>query len=58
MNLSKGLNSEYWTAEQIEAHCKAIGADKPPEKPKTGLGITASQMVQGSNHYSRSGGEW
>lgn len=56
--LDKGLKVETWSRERLEAHLKEIGAEKPPEKPKTGLGITASQMIQGSNHYSRSGGEW
>lgn len=27
----KGLERKFWTPEQIEAHLKAIGADKPPE---------------------------
>ncbi len=52
------VTSTYWTPERIEAHCKAIGADKPPASQKSGLSITAPQQRQGSAHYSRRGGEW
>ncbi|MEC0372316.1 hypothetical protein [Paenibacillus chibensis] len=56
--MDKGLKTTYWTPEQIEAHCKAIGADKVPAKSKKVTSITAPQQTQGSNHYSHRGGEW
>ncbi|MFU1797355.1 hypothetical protein ACM1RC_26050 [Paenibacillus azoreducens] len=44
--LDKGLKREQWTPEQIEAHCKEIGADKPP-KPRNELANEITAFKQG-----------
>ncbi|CAH1216009.1 hypothetical protein [Paenibacillus sp. JJ-223] len=55
----RSVKTKTWTKEQIEQHLKAIGADKPPERPSKGpKSVTAPKQLNGSGKYYRSGGEW
>lgn len=44
--MDKWLKKKYWTPEQIEAHCIAIGADKVPDKSKKVTRITAPEQTR------------
>lgn len=58
MNYSS-IKTETWTKERIEQHLKAIGAEHRPERPSKGpKSVTAPRQLNGSQKYSRRGGEW
>lgn len=53
----RAVKTEVWTKERISE--KAIGADNPPERPSKGpKSVTAPRQLNGSQKYSRRGGEW
>ncbi|NUU74002.1 MULTISPECIES: hypothetical protein [Paenibacillus] len=55
----RSVKTETWTKERIEQHLKAIGAEHPPERPSKGpKSVTAPRQLNGSQKYSRRGGEW
>lgn len=55
----RSVKTETWTKERIQQHLKAIGAEHPPERPSKGpKSVTAPRQLNGSQKYSRRGGEW
>lgn len=55
--LDKGLKTEIWMSEQIEAHQKKIGADGPqPARKKPDNTITASQKGHNGKYIKKWGG--
>ncbi|MFU1797617.1 hypothetical protein ACM1RC_27385 [Paenibacillus azoreducens] len=54
--LDKGLKTETWPSEKLEAHLKKIGADGPPPPRYVDNTITGSQKGY-NNKYIRKGGD-
>mgnify|MGYP001046710333 CR=1 FL=1 len=55
----RAVKTEVWTKKRISEHLKAIGAENPPERPGKGpKSVTAPRQLNGSQKYSRRGGEW
>ncbi|MBO2943635.1 hypothetical protein JJQ72_06535 [Paenibacillus sp. F411] len=50
---------EHWTPEQVAAHLKAIGADKPPQPKGSAMQYEITAPRQGRDgKYLKRGGEY
>ena len=56
---SQVINIEFWSRERIDAHLKAIGADKPPAPKGSELQYEITAPRKGySGKYMKRGGEY